>query len=788
MTPRRPTRDEPRGRHGSSSASSSDSGAGGRAGVIVKGLAALLFTLGFIAGVPYLLLRIGAFPTSIPDPSTLWRAATGPDLTGHGVFVVLAALVWVGWAWFTLSVLRETGAAIRSRGRRPTRAPRRVLGRTSRGVQPAGILVAAIVAMFVSAPLLAAGAPPAAAAGHSGAATGTGHGTVATATHNAASGSTSARATSSSAAGSASTSHASTTHQGAGAAAKATSAKSSKQGRAVATTNYTVRRHDTLWTIAEKQLGDPTRYREIVNLNPHLQHDTTIHAGETLKLPQHHTQQSRRPAVTTVTAPQAVVAPQVHGEQVTVQLGDTVSEIAADHGVRDWRTVWDANKGRAEPGGKRFTDPDHIEVGWTLTVPAASKGAVAPPAPAQAASAAPAPEAGDDGATPAETAPVAPQPQTPPAPASAAGVAPGAAVGSTHRQGPLEQQDSLTESGASSPTPTSSVGASVPPATPASPAQPGADRAGAEGRLVSVHARGVPGRRLGPGGRDAGRAGPGEAAAVAGPPAGSHRGGDTAAADPDRAGHRDCGLAVGGRDREGRSGAAPGGCHRHQPAARSGRPADRRGHHRALERTGYPSGALVSDRRTAGTTAHPGQPGGGRWRAGCQRRCVDVPGRAGTRGRWRGSEDRRRDRAVPDAGACRVGRRQCVAAEPGAAGRPRADRGPGPVPGVGSGPVGPDGRECVGRAGYRHHARVRSGARADSPVPASVRTRGAGRCRAGLGDRFRGHHRRLHRRAGRHARRRSPPHRRQRRGLGCARARHRTTGHSATHRTRFRRG
>ena len=414
----------------------------------------------------------------------MWRAAIGPDLTGHGLFVVLAALVWFGWAWFTLSVLRETGAAIRTRGRRPTRASRRSSGRASRSVQPAGVLVAAIVAMFVSAPLLAAGAPPAAAAGHSGTAPGTGHGTVATATHTAANGATSARSAS---AGSASTSQAST-HQGTGGAAKTTSAKSSqqtsakssKQARAAATTGYTVRRYDTLWTIAEKQLGDPTRYREIVNLNPHLQHDTTIHAGETLKLPQHHTQQSRPPAVTTVTASQAAVAPQVHREQVTVQLGDTVSEIAADHGVPDWRTVWDANKGRAEPGGKRFTDPDHIEVGWTLTVPAASKGATAPPAPAPAVSAAPAPAAGHDGATPAETTPVAPQPQTPPAPAPAAGVAPGAAVGSTHGHNPLEQQDSLTEAGPSSPTPAPSVCAPVPRPTPASPAQPGADHVGAD--------------------------------------------------------------------------------------------------------------------------------------------------------------------------------------------------------------------------------------------------------------------------------------------------------------------
>ena len=54
---------------------------------------------------------------------------------------------------------------------------------------------------------------------------------------------------------------------------------------------------------------------------------------------------------------------------VTVQPGDTLSEIAADHGVKDWTTVWPANAGRAEPDGARFTDPDYIEPGWTVTIP-----------------------------------------------------------------------------------------------------------------------------------------------------------------------------------------------------------------------------------------------------------------------------------------------------------------------------------------------------------------------------------------------------------------------------------
>ena len=58
---------------------------------------------------------------------------------------------------------------------------------------------------------------------------------------------------------------------------------------------------------------------------------------------------------------------------MTVQPGDTLSEIAADHGVTDWTTVWPANAGRDEPDGDRFTDPDHIEPGWTVTIPPTSR-------------------------------------------------------------------------------------------------------------------------------------------------------------------------------------------------------------------------------------------------------------------------------------------------------------------------------------------------------------------------------------------------------------------------------
>ena len=65
----------------------------------------------------------------------------------------------------------------------------------------------------------------------------------------------------------------------------------------------------------------------------------------------------------------AAAADDNRGVDVTVEAGDTLSEIAADHGINDWTRVWPANAGRAEPDGARFLNPDYIEPGWTITIP-----------------------------------------------------------------------------------------------------------------------------------------------------------------------------------------------------------------------------------------------------------------------------------------------------------------------------------------------------------------------------------------------------------------------------------
>ena len=107
------------------------------------------------------LLAIGAVPTSMPSLEQVRHALFVPDQNMAVVFALLAAIVWLCWAAFTLSTLREVVAAIRTRGHGSARP----LPRLEWVGRPAAQLVAAVVLLFVSAPgLISATAPSAAAA------------------------------------------------------------------------------------------------------------------------------------------------------------------------------------------------------------------------------------------------------------------------------------------------------------------------------------------------------------------------------------------------------------------------------------------------------------------------------------------------------------------------------------------------------------------------------------------------------------------------------------------------
>ncbi len=54
---------------------------------------------------------------------------------------------------------------------------------------------------------------------------------------------------------------------------------------AVASVEYTVEENDSLWKIAEEQLGNGIRYQEIIDLNDGVTENTVLHKGMKLKLP-----------------------------------------------------------------------------------------------------------------------------------------------------------------------------------------------------------------------------------------------------------------------------------------------------------------------------------------------------------------------------------------------------------------------------------------------------------------------------------------------------------------------
>ena len=258
---------------------------------LVKGLLALAVIVALIVGAPLLILASGLLPTELPSLSEITQALTSRDETGTvlvTVLVLIGALLWVA---FTYSVLREVAGAVRG-VRLP--APKGPAGR------PAAALVGAVIAMGAATmPATAAPAAPPAAMTLS----------VQDATH-------------------------ATTDATTDEAAETTQAQPPAQSAAEHT--VTVQRHETLWGIADRELGDGARYTEIADLNG-IPEPFTITPGQELRVPGH--------------APTAV----------TVERGDTLAAIAA---------TYDTTTADLVASNPSIADPDLIYPGETITLPA----------------------------------------------------------------------------------------------------------------------------------------------------------------------------------------------------------------------------------------------------------------------------------------------------------------------------------------------------------------------------------------------------------------------------------
>lgn len=212
----------------------------------LRGLAGVIGILLIVCGVPWLLLSIGASP--VPESfsiSGIWDAIRKPadSEVFRSVFTYAA---WLAWLFLTVCLVVEVVA--------------RLVGADSPDLPglslPQGMargLVGMAALLFVAVPTVTSGTGSATAApGGPDTTQAAGHVAVASAAAD--------RAEASLAASSASA-HGSEL-------ADSASDQAAESGPEIATRTHTVERGETLWSIAETHLGDGARYTEILDLNP----------------------------------------------------------------------------------------------------------------------------------------------------------------------------------------------------------------------------------------------------------------------------------------------------------------------------------------------------------------------------------------------------------------------------------------------------------------------------------------------------------------------------------------
>ena len=316
----------------------------------VRALAAGLALLGAVAGLPLLLIL------TVGNPMDSWAAIRAGDASNSAVLDVLAAVGYtaaaIAWAQFVVAVVLDVAHAFT---RTPLPRARWVLGpqqRLARVLVCALFLVPTVGGVFGGSPALAATRPaaPIAAAAPSAPSTGVTAAAAVTADRRS--------------------------------VAPATSSTTSPD---LVHSVYVVPARggpSTYYDIAAAHLGDGMRWPQVWELNHgRVQADgavmsspTVLKTGWTVHLP--------APAAgheLTSAGHEKAAGNPADLREVTVRPGDTLSQIAAAHGMTDWHEMWRLNEGRLQPDGKRFTDPDHIEPGWTLLLPpAAGHDATAP--------------------------------------------------------------------------------------------------------------------------------------------------------------------------------------------------------------------------------------------------------------------------------------------------------------------------------------------------------------------------------------------------------------------------
>ncbi|GAB2765582.1 hypothetical protein [Streptomyces bullii] len=406
---------------------------------VFKAVMSLLVLAAAVAGLPLLL----AWATPV-----IW-AATHDDLahlldrqdTGSVFLLLLVAVGWIGWAQFSFCAVRELIAQLRGR---TWQAPRG-MGAAQRA---AALLIGSILVLLPTSSALAsdAQAAPAPTAGQ-----------------------VAGRAV-----------------QAPQSAAQADQASPASSASTPASRTYTVRETrpaESLWGIAEQELGDGERWREIADLNEGrtmadgtvFRANSFLQPGWQLQMPEPATAAG---GVRTQLGDRAPAADEKGGHVVTVHSGDYLSKIAEKElgDGDDWPQLFEASRGKPQPHGlPEITDPDVIYAGQQVTVPGTQTDQ---PPQGQG--------HGEESGSPETTPPTTQNPADTQTPSDSTGYAPAPARSQTQAPAPqssaptapssrpAEQagQDQSSPSAAASATPEGSDSASASVATPSASAEP----------------------------------------------------------------------------------------------------------------------------------------------------------------------------------------------------------------------------------------------------------------------------------------------------------------------------
>jgi nucleoid-associated protein YgaU len=296
----------------------------------IRGVGALIVLVALLVGAPLVLIAwVGN-----PWPAGGWSEIQ--LLTSRTILGALAVVGWLAWAQMAACILVELAGAVRGK------APQRVKFVSGSQQQLVRVLVTSVTALLISGGLGASAVAPSLAAPTAAPNAGTPEPQTAP-----------------------TTSHV---------------LESRDVGHAPSGPTVTTDRDTTVWKLAETHLDDGSRWRVLLDLNrggplndgTALTHATqTIPAGSILRLPSgaHLADEDpKEPRIGTAHRDEKV---RQDGSSYLVEPNDTLWDIAEaelDDPTR-YMELYRASTDTVQPGGEQLLDPDHIEVGWSITIP-----------------------------------------------------------------------------------------------------------------------------------------------------------------------------------------------------------------------------------------------------------------------------------------------------------------------------------------------------------------------------------------------------------------------------------